>query len=122
MKTYLKYVKSTRALIIVSLIALTIFSSCEKKLEYTTYGVLDGTSFFKTQADASFLRCQDIMLSYNLPDKVLGDRKIFKRVNISFDVNNAFIITKYPYLDPQINQGSFYPLNRGFIIGVNAGF
>ena len=72
--------------------------------------------------DATFLRCQDIMLSYNLPDKVLGDRKIFKRVNISFDVNNAFIITKYPYLDPQINQGSFYPLNRGFIIGVNAGF
>ena len=52
MKTYLKYIKSTRALIIVSL-ALTIFSSCEKKLAYTTYGVLDGTSFFKTPADAS---------------------------------------------------------------------
>ena len=72
--------------------------------------------------DATFLRCQDIMLSYNLPDKYLGDKKTFKRVNISFDVNNAFLITKYPYLDPQINQASFYPLNGGFIIGVNAGF
>ena len=72
--------------------------------------------------DATFLRCQDIMIGYNLPDKLLGDRKVFKRVNISFDVNNAFLITKYPYLDPQINQGSFYPLNRGYIIGVKAGF
>ncbi len=72
--------------------------------------------------DATFLRCQDIKLGYNLPDKILGDRKTFKRVNISFDVNNAFLITKYPYLDPQINQGSFYPLNRGYIIGLNAGF
>jgi hypothetical protein len=53
MKTYLKYVKRTRALISASLIALTIFSSCEKILDYTTYGVLDGTSFFKTQADAT---------------------------------------------------------------------
>lgn len=72
--------------------------------------------------DASFLRCQDIKIEYNLPDKVLGDRKTFKRINISFDVNNAFLISKFPYLDPQINQGSFYPLNRGFIIGINAGF
>ncbi len=72
--------------------------------------------------DATFLRCQDIKLGYNVPDKFLGDKKTFKRLNISFDINNAFIITKYPYLDPQINQGSFYPLNRGFIIGVNAGF
>ena len=50
---YLKYAKRTRALIIVSFIALAIFSSCEKKLDYVTYGVLDGTSFFKTPADAS---------------------------------------------------------------------
>lgn len=53
MKKYLKYVKRSRALIIGSLIALTILSSCEKKLDYTTYGVVDGSSFFKTQADAS---------------------------------------------------------------------
>lgn len=50
---YLKYAKRTRVLIIVSFIALAIFSSCEKKLDYVTYGVLDGTSFFKTQADAT---------------------------------------------------------------------
>lgn len=72
--------------------------------------------------DATFLRCQDIKLGYNLPDKFLGERKTIKRINISFDINNAFLITKYPYLDPQINQGSFYPLNRGYIIGINAGF
>ncbi len=53
MKTYLKYAKRTRVLIIVSLIALTSLLSCEKKLDYVTYGVLDGTSFFKTQADAA---------------------------------------------------------------------
>ncbi len=70
--------------------------------------------------DATFLRCQDIRLGYNLPEKLLGDKKTFKRINISFDVNNAFLITKYPYIDPQVNQGSFYPLNRGFIIGINA--
>lgn len=53
MKAYLKYTKRTRALIILSLLALTIFSSCEKNLDYVTYGVLDGTSFFKTPADAN---------------------------------------------------------------------
>ena len=50
---YLKYAKRTRVLIIVSFIALAVFSSCEKKLDYVTYGVLDGTSFFKTPADAA---------------------------------------------------------------------
>ncbi len=53
MEKYLKYAKATRAIIIVSFIALTIFSSCEKKLDYVTYGVLDGTAFFKTEADAT---------------------------------------------------------------------
>lgn len=53
MKIYLKYAKRTRVLLIESLIALAVFSSCEKKLDYVTYGSLDGTSFFKTPADAS---------------------------------------------------------------------
>jgi iron complex outermembrane receptor protein len=46
-------------------------------------------------------------------------------------VNNAFVITKYKGIDPEINQGgispgidmdNFYPKTRTALVGVNVAF
>jgi iron complex outermembrane receptor protein len=44
---------------------------------------------------------------------------------ISFSVNNAFVITKYSGLDPEVQDGidrNLYPRPRTFILGLNIDF
>lgn len=72
--------------------------------------------------DASYIRCQNITLGYNLPDSILSKQKTISSLRISLDLQNAFVITKYPALDPQLDQTNFYPLSRSFVFGLNATF
>lgn len=72
--------------------------------------------------DASYIRCQNITLGYNLPDSILSKQKTISSLRISVDLQNAFVITKYPALDPQLDQTNFYPLSRSFVFGLNATF
>ena len=81
--------------------------------------------------DASYLRCQNITLGYNIPLALMGKQNIISGLRLSIDVQNAFIITKYPALDPQVAQNSvyprqdqnnFYPLSRSIVFGLNATF
>jgi TonB-linked SusC/RagA family outer membrane protein len=72
--------------------------------------------------DASYIRCQNITLGYLVPQSLLSRQKILSTVRLSFDLQNAFVITKYPALDPQISQNNFYPLSRSFVFGINATF
>ncbi|SHM73227.1 SusC/RagA family TonB-linked outer membrane protein [Mucilaginibacter sp. OK098] len=77
--------------------------------------------------DGSFLRCKDITLGYRLPENLLS--KISARsVRIYATVSNAFLITKYKGMDPEIGSwnplqagwdGGNYPLPRMFTIGAN---
>jgi iron complex outermembrane receptor protein len=69
---------------------------------------------------ASFLRMDNITLGYNLNDIV----KKFK-LRVYGTVQNAFVLTKYTGLDPEISNGidnNLYPRSRTFILGVNVGF
>lgn len=79
--------------------------------------------------DASFFRMDNISIGYRL-DKVFSDR-----VNgrVSFTVQNAFVITDYSGLDPEINSGSrigpnvgidnnVYPRPRTYMVGLNLNF
>jgi iron complex outermembrane receptor protein len=46
-------------------------------------------------------------------------------MRLSANVQNAFVITKYTGLDPEINGGidnNFYPRPRTFVLGVNLDF
>lgn len=72
--------------------------------------------------DASFLRAQNITLGYTLPSTLLDRQKTISRLRLSFDVQNAFILTSYPIVDPQVDQRNFYPLPRSFVFGLSANF
>ena len=61
--------------------------------------------------DGSFLRCKNITLGYRLPENLLS--KIYVHsVRVYATVTNAFIITKYKGMDPEI--GSWNPLQAGW--------
>lgn len=70
--------------------------------------------------NASFLRMDNINVGYNVG-------KIAKGINMraSLNVQNAFIITKYTGIDPEIAGGidnNLYPRPRMFVLGVNLDF
>jgi len=70
--------------------------------------------------NASFLRMDYILLGYHF-DKI-GNKKL--AVDVFTTVQNAFVITKYKGLDPEVSDGIDYydyPRARIFSIGVNIG-
>ncbi len=72
--------------------------------------------------DASYLRCQNLTLGYTLPASLLSKQKTISRMRFSVDVQNAFVLTNYPAIDPQVDLGNFYPLSRSLVFGLNANF
>lgn len=71
--------------------------------------------------NATFFRMDNISLGYNLANAFGSDI----RMRISASVNNAFIITKYKGLDPEIQGGidnNLYPRPRTFMLGLNMSF
>jgi len=77
--------------------------------------------------DGSFLRCKNIKLGYGLPENILSKIAV-RSFNIYVNVSNAFIITKYKGMDPEIGSwnplqagwdSGYYPQPRVFTIGAN---
>ncbi len=71
--------------------------------------------------NASFFKMDNVTLSYRFDN--LMDSKI--NATLSAMVNNAFTITKYKGLDPEISNGidnNIYPRPRIFMFGVNLQF
>lgn len=71
--------------------------------------------------DGSFLKMDNITAGYNF-DKLITE-KLSGR--ISFTVQNAFTITKYSGLDPEVDNGidnTIFPRPRTFVIGLNVQF
>jgi iron complex outermembrane receptor protein len=85
------------------------------------------TKFHSTQylsdyyiENASFFRMDNITLAYNVP---IPQNKF--SLKVSAMVQNAFIITEYKGLDPEISGGidnNVYPRSRAFLLGVNIEF
>lgn len=85
--------------------------------------------------DGSYLRMQTLTLGYTLPKKIL-DKIKFEKIRIYAQVSNAFTITGYSGLDPEVrsNNGDSsndmmkgidygsYGMPRQFILGVNVSF
>jgi TonB-linked SusC/RagA family outer membrane protein len=84
-------------------------------------GLLAPSDVGLTKTD--FLRMRNITLGYKLTPT-----KYFKSLRIYLDIQNAFIITKYPIGDPEIlnvavkGGGAPYPMARTYSIGFQAGF
>jgi iron complex outermembrane receptor protein len=71
--------------------------------------------------NASFFRMDNINLGYSF-DQLFTD-KLSGRVGIT--VQNAFVITKYSGLDPEVNEGidnTIFPRPRTFLLGLNLNF
>ena len=77
--------------------------------------------------DASFIRCKNITLGYNLPQNILAKAHIYS-LRLYANVSNAFTITKYTGMDPEVGSwnpleagydGGYYPQSRVYTIGVN---
>jgi iron complex outermembrane receptor protein len=71
--------------------------------------------------NASFFKMDNISLGYNF------DKIITSKLNgrLSFTVQNAFTITKYSGLDPEVDGGidnNFYPRARVYMLGLNLEF
>jgi TonB-linked SusC/RagA family outer membrane protein len=80
--------------------------------------------------DASFLRCKNITLGYRLPENILSKIHI-NSLRVFGTVSNAFVITKYSGMDPEIGSwnplqagwdNGYYPQPRVFSIGANITF
>ncbi|GAB3867388.1 TonB-dependent receptor [Hymenobacter segetis] len=70
--------------------------------------------------NASFLRCENIVLGYNV-GKIFGETTL----RLSGSVQNAFLVTRYKGVDPEITDGidrNFYPRARTYTFGLALGF
>lgn len=77
--------------------------------------------------DGSFLRCRTISVGYTVAEQ-LTKRLHISSMRVYVNVSNAFIITKYKGMDPEIGSwdpltagvdSGFYPQPRVFTAGVN---
>lgn len=81
--------------------------------------------------NGSFLRCENITLGYNV-GKVFNEKA---NIRLTAAVQNAFLVTKYQGLDPEVTSlilgsnrfeagidNSFYPRSRTYTFGLNVGF
>lgn len=77
--------------------------------------------------NGTFLRCKNISLGYTLPEKLIAKANI-KYLRLYFNVSNAFVLTSYKGMDPEIGSwdplsagidGGYYPQPRVYTIGAN---
>lgn len=77
--------------------------------------------------NGAYLRLDNATLGYTIQTTA----KAINRLRVYASVNNAFVITKYRGIDPEINIGGltpgidnsdFYPKTRSFLLGVNVIF
>lgn len=68
----------------------------------------------------SYLRINNISLSYNLPDKLLKQMRL-SSLGVHAALNNFFTVTKYSGIDPEV-PGATYPVSRSVTVGLNVGF
>jgi TonB-dependent starch-binding outer membrane protein SusC len=77
--------------------------------------------------DGSFIKCKNITLGYRVPDRILAKARMHA-LRIYATVSNAFIITKYSGMDPEIGSwnplqagwdGGYYPQPRTYTFGVS---
>lgn len=73
-----------------------------------------GTHYVKR----TFVRMENITLSYNLPKNLLSKVKV-QNMRLSLSVRNPFVLTKYPLGDPESNSDKDYISQRTFNLGVN---
>lgn len=77
--------------------------------------------------DGSFIRCRSLSLGYRVSDRLLSKARL-GALKLYVNVQNAFLITKYKGMDPEIGSwnplsagydNGYYPQSRVFTVGAN---
>jgi TonB-dependent starch-binding outer membrane protein SusC len=101
---------------------LPTFSLSESFNDFNSYLISD-----RFLESGSYLRLDNATLGYTLPVRSSS----INRLRFYASVNNAFIITKYRGIDPEvtiggltpgIDNGNYYPKTRSYLLGVNVIF
>ena len=71
--------------------------------------------------DASFIRLNDVSLSYRLPGALLETLKL-GNLEVFANAKNLVTITNWVGLDPEFNDQMAIPLSRTYILGVKLDF
>jgi iron complex outermembrane receptor protein len=96
------------------------FNNLPRAINDTHFSTLQSFSDYYVQ-NASFFKMDNVSLGYNLNE--LFTEKLKARV--SFTIQNAFFITKYKGIDPEVNGGidnNIYPRPRVFMLGLNLNY
>jgi TonB-dependent starch-binding outer membrane protein SusC len=104
----------------VNLYKLDFFSNVPTAINDTKFNSAQYTSDYYV-SDASFFKMDNISAGYSF-DRVFTDKV---RARVSFTVQNAFVITEYDGIDPEVDGGidnNIYPRSRTFLMGVNFTF
>lgn len=70
--------------------------------------------------DVSYFKLGSLLLSYNVTGKWMKRIKL-ESMNLSFSMNNLFILTNYSGIDPE-TPGAVYPMARTYSFGLSLGF
>ncbi len=104
----------------------TMFLPYQENPIASSYGIKDG----------SFLRLNTFVVGYTLPGKWIHQTGL-NRVRLYGTIYNAFVLTNYPGLDPEVSTNlhqnksiyptpgldfGAYPRARSFVLGINVGF
>jgi hypothetical protein len=73
---------------------------------------------YKVWKNSSFLRLQDVSLSYNLPQKIINNLKI-QDLRFYLNLRNYFTVTKWDHWDPESGMN---PMPKFFTLGVDVSF
>lgn len=76
------------------------------------------------QRDGSFLRLKNVEIGYTFPTKWMEATHAFRSLRLYLSCNNLCTFSKFKLWDPEIGggDGSAYPPNRVFMIGLSANF
>jgi len=104
----------------VNLYKLDFFSNVPTAINDTKFNSAQYTSDYYL-SNASFFKMDNISAGYSF-DKVFTDKL---QARVSLTVQNAFVITKYDGVDPEVDGGidnNIYPRSRAVLLGVNFTF
>lgn len=75
--------------------------------------------------DASFMRLKNLMLGYNLPQKLLAKSRFFTMARVYLQGQNLLTFTKFSGLDPEGTSNMYqgqYPSSRQYTFGLELSF
>ena len=76
------------------------------------------------QRNGAFLRLKNVELGYTFPKRWMTSTQVFQSLRLYLSANNLYTFSAFKLWDPETgsSDGSKYPPNRVFILGLNASF